>query len=149
MVFIRRHGRIEPWPPQSANPRWHVYLVDDCTASKFWSMGAPLADTILINRVPTWTPSSVRPPKKRERPMSRPPFDPDHPAPPPRADAPPPRRPPPPRPPDQLTLDTRPGTSRPCVVCGASFTASRIDARYCTGSCRTHAYRLRVSGGSA
>jgi hypothetical protein len=146
VAYIRRHGVIELWPPGSRKPKEHVYLYDQASCSKLWSMGAPLAETILINRVPTWAPPTVRPPKDRSRkPDPKPPFDPDRPAPPPRAEPPPPRAdpPPPPRTPDQLTLDTRPGTPRPCVVCGAEFTASRIDARYCTGSCRTHAHRVR------
>ena len=145
VVYVRRHGRIEPWPPTSPKPRRHVYLYDQASCSKFWTMGEPLAECILINRVPTWAPASVRPPKKR--PATTPtPSAPGRPA--PAVRVPPPPRPAPP-PPGQLTLDGRALTPRPCVVCGQEFSATRTDARYCSGSCRTAAHRIRVAAREA
>ncbi len=39
--------------------------------------------------------------------------------------------------------------ARVCVVCGASLAARRRHARYCSGSCRAEASRLRrILGGS-
>lgn len=35
-------------------------------------------------------------------------------------------------------------TARKCQVCRVTFMASRSDARYCTGRCRTRAYRARM-----
>ena len=31
-----------------------------------------------------------------------------------------------------------------CTVCGSTFTATRSDARYCSGPCRQRAYRQRT-----
>lgn len=33
-----------------------------------------------------------------------------------------------------------------CDVCGDEFTPARSDARYCSGKCRTEAYRVRRDG---
>lgn len=47
--LIRAEGYQADWPPNSRNPRYrHTYL--DVGEHKYWTMGAPLEDTILINR---------------------------------------------------------------------------------------------------
>ena len=45
--LIRREGEVRPWP--KAKPRMHLtYLTID--GWRYWTMGSPLDETILINR---------------------------------------------------------------------------------------------------
>ncbi len=44
---IRHHGVVRPWPQD--RPRyWHTYF--DAGEWTYWTMGAPVGETILINR---------------------------------------------------------------------------------------------------
>jgi hypothetical protein len=47
--LIRRDGITKPWPRDSATPHYQLtYLeLDGC---EYWSMGAPVRDTTVINR---------------------------------------------------------------------------------------------------
>ena len=52
-TLIRRIGVVKPWPRTSRTPKYHhTYLtIDDF---EYWTMGAPIAETTVINRaVPT------------------------------------------------------------------------------------------------
>lgn len=46
---IREEGEIRPWPKDSRMPRHHnTYLeIDDW---QYWTMGAPIAETTILNR---------------------------------------------------------------------------------------------------
>jgi hypothetical protein len=47
--LIRRYGEVKPWPRDAPVPRYHLtYLEID--GSEYWSMGAPVPDTTVINR---------------------------------------------------------------------------------------------------
>ena len=55
-VLIRRDGAVKPWPRDAATPRYHhTYLELD--GWEYWTMGAPIPDTTVINRA-LLTPSS-------------------------------------------------------------------------------------------
>ena len=49
VVLIRAAGTVKPWPRDAVVPRYHhTYLeLDDW---QYWTMGAPVTETILINR---------------------------------------------------------------------------------------------------
>ena len=47
--LIRREGVVKPWPREAPKPRYHLtYLEID--GWEYWTMGAPLAETTVINR---------------------------------------------------------------------------------------------------
>lgn len=47
--LIRRAGVVKPWPEGIAVPRYHhTYL--DVDGWDYWTMGAPVAETTVINR---------------------------------------------------------------------------------------------------
>ena len=47
--LIRRDGIVKPWPRDAPMPRYHLtYLEID--GWEYWSMGAPVRDTTVINR---------------------------------------------------------------------------------------------------
>ena len=49
VALIRRDGIVKPWPPEVAASRYHhTYLELD--GWEYWSMGAPVSETTLINR---------------------------------------------------------------------------------------------------
>jgi hypothetical protein len=49
VTLIRREGIVKPWPRDAAAPLYHhTYLELD--GWEYWSMGAPVAETILVNR---------------------------------------------------------------------------------------------------
>jgi hypothetical protein len=49
VALIRREGVVKPWPPDVATPRYHhTYLELD--GWEYWSMGAPIPETTVINR---------------------------------------------------------------------------------------------------
>ena len=59
VVLIRRDGAVKPWPWDVATPRYHhTYLELD--ACEYWTMGAPVPETTVINRVPL-PPATGRP----------------------------------------------------------------------------------------
>lgn len=63
VALIRRDGIIKPWPADVATPRYHhTYLELD--GWEYWSMGAPVSETTLINRarirLPPGTPRGSR-----------------------------------------------------------------------------------------
>ena len=49
VVLIRRDGIVKPWPRDAATPRYRLtYLELD--GWEYWSMGAPVPETTVINR---------------------------------------------------------------------------------------------------
>ena len=49
VLLIRHEGVVKPWPPDVPTPRYHhAYLELD--GWEYWSMGAPVPETTLINR---------------------------------------------------------------------------------------------------
>jgi hypothetical protein len=49
VALIRRNGEVKPWPRDAPLPRYHLtYLELD--GWEYWSMGAPVRDTTVINR---------------------------------------------------------------------------------------------------
>jgi hypothetical protein len=49
VALIRRDGVVKSWPRDSARPRYHhTYL--DLDGWEYWSMGAPVPETTVINR---------------------------------------------------------------------------------------------------
>ena len=49
VAFIRAEGVVKPWPRDAQIPRYHhSYLALD--GWEYWTMGEPVAATILINR---------------------------------------------------------------------------------------------------
>lgn len=49
VVLIRRDGAVQPWPRDAPTPRYHhTYLELD--GWEYWTMGAPIPDTTVINR---------------------------------------------------------------------------------------------------
>jgi hypothetical protein len=49
VVLIRRDGVVKPWPRDAATPRYRLtYLELD--GWEYWSMGAPVPETTVINR---------------------------------------------------------------------------------------------------
>jgi hypothetical protein len=49
VALIRRDGVVKPWPRDAATPRYHhTYL--ELNGWEYWSMGAPVAETTVINR---------------------------------------------------------------------------------------------------
>jgi hypothetical protein len=51
VTMIRDMGTVKPWPPNSANPKYqHTYLT--IGPFEYWTMGAPVAETRVINRAP-------------------------------------------------------------------------------------------------
>jgi hypothetical protein len=47
--LIRRAGEVKPWPKDALRPRYHhTYLEID--GWQYWTMGAPVAETTVINR---------------------------------------------------------------------------------------------------
>jgi hypothetical protein len=47
--LIRRDGVVKPWPRDASTPRYHLtYLEVD--GWEYWSMGAPVTETTVINR---------------------------------------------------------------------------------------------------
>jgi hypothetical protein len=56
-ALIRSEGVVKAWPRDSANPRYHhTYLELD--GWEYWTMGAPLPETTVINRARVDQPSS-------------------------------------------------------------------------------------------
>ncbi len=49
VLAIRRFGRVEWWPDME---RGRAYVALDLGGYHYWTMGAPVAQTILINRKP-------------------------------------------------------------------------------------------------
>jgi hypothetical protein len=48
-VLIRREGVVKPWPREAKVPRYrHTYLELD--GWEYWTMGAPIPETVVINR---------------------------------------------------------------------------------------------------
>ncbi|MGP8160103.1 MAG: hypothetical protein ACLQGJ_02595 [Candidatus Dormibacteria bacterium] len=48
-ALIRREGTVKPWPREADRPRYHhTYLELD--GWEYWTMGAPLSETTVINR---------------------------------------------------------------------------------------------------
>jgi hypothetical protein len=46
---VRRQGVVKPWPADAAVPRYHhTYLEID--GWDYWTMGAPVEETTVINR---------------------------------------------------------------------------------------------------
>ena len=59
VVLIRRDGVVKPWPRDVPRPRYHLtYLELD--GWEYWSMGAPVPETTVINRALTTEPPPVR-----------------------------------------------------------------------------------------
>ena len=51
-ALIRSDGMVRPWPRDAATPRYrHLYL--DVDGSEYWTMGAPIPQTTVINRART------------------------------------------------------------------------------------------------
>lgn len=49
VALIRTEGVIKPWPADATTPRYHhAYLEID--GWDYWSMGAPIPETTVINR---------------------------------------------------------------------------------------------------
>lgn len=49
VALIRRDGVVKPWPAEAAVPRYHhTYL--ELGGWDYWTMGAPITDTTVINR---------------------------------------------------------------------------------------------------
>jgi hypothetical protein len=56
--LIRRTGEVKPWPGGATNPRYHHrYLELD--GWQYWTMGAPVADTTVINRARIGSPGAA------------------------------------------------------------------------------------------
>ncbi len=48
VALIRSDGIVKPWPADAATPRYHhTYLELD--GWDYWSVGAPISETVLIN----------------------------------------------------------------------------------------------------
>lgn len=57
-ALIRRDGQRKPWPKDSDSPRYyHAYLVID--GWQYWTMGAPLEETTVINRARVESPGAA------------------------------------------------------------------------------------------
>ncbi len=55
---IRGDGSVKPWQRDAATPRYHhTYLELDCT--EYWTMGAPVPDTTVINQAHLEQPEST------------------------------------------------------------------------------------------
>ena len=49
VAFIRERGEVKPWPKNAKKPRHHnTYLEID--GWQYWTMGAPVHETTVINR---------------------------------------------------------------------------------------------------
>ena len=49
VALIRRDGTVKPWPRDAPSPRYRLaYLTVD--RWEYWTMGAPVAETTVINR---------------------------------------------------------------------------------------------------
>jgi hypothetical protein len=47
--LIRRDGQVKPWPRDAPVPRYQLTYLE-IGGSEYWSMGAPVRDTTVINR---------------------------------------------------------------------------------------------------
>lgn len=58
VVLIRRDGEVKPWPKDASRARYHnTYLVID--GWQYWTMGAPVEDTTVINRARVGSPGAA------------------------------------------------------------------------------------------
>jgi len=60
---IRDLGEVRPWPAPPKKARYH-HTYFDAGEWSYWSMGAPLNETILINRAKTYHPTTAKPVEK-------------------------------------------------------------------------------------
>lgn len=62
--LIRGQGVVKPWPRDAATPRYHhSYLAVD--EWEYWTMGAPISETTVINR------ALISEPEPQARPLDR------------------------------------------------------------------------------
>jgi len=58
VALIRRDGTVKPWPKDTPHPRYHhTYLHID--GWQYWTMGAPINETTVINRAVVGSPGAA------------------------------------------------------------------------------------------